>query len=341
MKQMQQKPQNHHNTEMCYDSKLEKIKGVIQAIHPDKPIKEGDCPICRGDKIVKVLMPDGKEHFDTCVCCKDDAVLQQILKTVERIRKLQKERETQKEISEKEEIQWTAIHPDYPIKEGQCPICRGEGFLRAFINGNEYLKECVCEERRIEMQRLKNSGLAEIIEKYNFDSFQTPEEWQKRLKQKALQFLEEKGKWFFVGGQVGCGKTHICTAICGEFIKRGISVRYIIWTNEIIKLKANKMDDEAYQKLISPLLTAPVLYIDDLFKTEKGKRPSESDIHTAFEIINYRYINSSLITIFSTEKTIDDLIEIDEAIGSRIHEKTKGYRNIILEEEKRNWRLKK
>ena len=348
---LQQNHKNNNNTEMCCDSScdsaLEKIKsmGIIKAIHPDKPIKDGDCPICRGDKIVKVLTPDGKEHFDSCVCCKDKVTIQRILRTIERIQKLQKENEMQekaKQAKQKpEEIQWTAFHPNRPIEEGQCPICGGEGMLRAFVNGYEYMKNCVCTERQVAMQRIKNSGLAEILEKSTFDSFQTPEEWQKRLKQKALQFLEEKGKWFFVGGQVGCGKTHICTAICAEFIKRGISVQYIIWVNEIVKLKANKMDDEAYQKLISPLLTAPVLYIDDLFKTEKGKRPSEADIRTAFEIINYRYVNSKLITIFSTEKTVDDLIEIDEAVGSRIHEKTKGYRNVILEEENRNWRLKK
>lgn len=316
--------------------------GIIKAIHPDKPIKEGDCPICRGDKIVKVLMPDGKEHFDSCVCCKDKVIIQQILKTVERIQKLQKENEVQQESSEKEteEVQWMAFHPNSPIKEGDCPICRGKGMLRAFIHGCEYMKNCVCTERQIAMEQLQKTGLSESIKKYTFDSFQTPEEWQKRLKQKALQFLEEKGKWFFAGGQVGCGKTHICTAICAEFINRGIPVRYVIWSNEIVKLKANKMEDEAYQRLINPLLTTPVLYIDDFFKTEKEKRPSEADIRTAFEIINYRYINRNLITIFSTEKTIDDLIEIDEAIGSRIHEKTEGYRNIILEKKERNWRLK-
>ena len=190
------------------------------------------------------------------------------------------------------------------------------------------------------MQRLKRSGIAESIETYTFESFQTPEEWQKILKQKALKFLDEKEKWFFVGGQVGCGKTHICTAILGEFLKKGKSARYIIWTNEIVKLKANKMDDIAYQNLINPLLTTEVLYIDDFFKTEKGKRPSEADIKTAFEIINYRYVNPSLITIISCEKTIDDLIEIDEAIGSRIHQKTKGYRNVIKQEKGRNWRLR-
>ena len=35
-----------------------------------------------------------------------------------------------------------------------------------------------------------------------------------------------------------------------------------------------------------------------------------------------------------------DIIDIDEAIGSRIHEKTKGYRNVILKDEGRNWRLR-
>lgn len=280
------------------------------------------------------LQQKTKSNSNTETCCEME-------KTAKCVQKILEDHPKNPSADKKaEEIQWTAIHPNYPIKEGECPICRGKGFLRAFINGNEYIKNCVCEERRIAMQRIKNSGLADIIEKRTFDNFQTPEEWQKRLKQKALQFLDEKGKWFFVGGQVGCGKTHLCTAICAEFIKKGISVRYVIWSNEIVKLKANKMEDEAYQRLINPLLITPVLYIDDFFKTEKEKRPSEADIRTAFEIINYRYINSDLITIFSTEKTIDDLIEIDEAIGSRIHEKTEGYRNIILEKKERNWRLK-
>ncbi len=280
---------------------------------------------------------ESKRHSNTEICCESE-----MEKISKRVQKMLEERQKNPPADKKaEEIQWMPIHPNSPIKEGDCPICRGKGFLRTFINGNEYIKNCVCEERQIAMQRIKNSGLADVMKQYTFDSFQTPEEWQKRFKEKALQFLAEKGKWFFAGGQVGCGKTHLCTAICAEFLKKGISVRYIIWSNEIVKLKANKMDDETYQRLINPLLTAPVLYIDDLFKTEKGKRPSEADIRTAFEIINYRYVNSNLITIFSTEKTIDDLIEIDEATGSRIHEKTKGYQLVIREEEGRNWRLKK
>ena len=315
----------------------------IQPIHPDKPIKEGDCPICRGDGIVKVF-ENGIQHYASCICNKHNEQLGKAVEIVERIRKRQKEYQEQREYEshtyDEKEIKYMPIHPDKAIKEGDCPICGGVGIVRAVINGVEYMRNCICIKKQIAIQQLKKSGIAESIEKYTFDKFQTPQEWQRRLKQKALNFLKEENKWFFVGGQVGCGKTHICTAILAEFLEKGMSVRYVIWTNEIVRLKANKMDDENYQRMISPLLTTKVLYIDDFFKTEQGKRPSEADIRTAFEIINYRYVNSGLITIFSTEKTVDDIIDIDEAIGSRIHEKTKGYRNVILKDEGRNWRLR-
>ncbi len=343
MERLQKQNKNHKNMETyskCVDFPDD---FPIQPIHPDKAIKEGDCPICRGDGIVKVF-ENGVQHYASCICNKHNEQLGKAVEIVERIRKRQKEYQKQRECelhtNDEKEIKYMPIHPDKEIKEGDCPICGGMGVVRAVINGVEYFDNCICTKKEIAMNQLKLSGIAESIEKYTFDKFQTPEEWQQKLKQKALHFLQQKNKWFFVGGQVGCGKTHICTAILAEFLKKGISVKYVIWTNEIVRLKANKMDDENYQRMINPLLTTQVLYIDDFFKTEKDKRPSEADIRTAFEIINYRYVNSNLITIFSTEKTVDDIIDIDEAIGSRIHEKTKGYRNVILKDEGRNWRLR-
>lgn len=344
MEQMKQQHQHNNNMEMCCNEKKEfdlPRNFPIQALHPDKPIKEGVCPICRGDRIVKVL-ENGTEHYTACVCVEHKEDLQKCIDIMERIQKMQRENKNSDDNqTETEKIQWKPFHPNAPIEKGICPICRGERQLMAFIDGNLYFKKCSCFEKEITMQQLKKTGIAESIEKYTFENFQTAEQWQQRLKQKALKFLEEKDKWFFVGGQVGCGKTHICTAILGEFINQGKSVKYILWANEIVKLKANKMDDENYQSLINPLLTTQILYIDDFFKTEKGKKPSEADIRTAFEIINYRYVNKGLITIISSEKTVDDLIAIDETIGSRIHEKAKDYINIIIWEEGRNWRLRK
>lgn len=226
--------------------------------------------------------------------------------------------------------------------DGTCPKCNGKGFIMEIINGYECLKYCDCKIQEINDQRIKKSGLSEVIKKYTFENFKTAEEWQKRLKASAVKFAENPSGWFYVGGQSGCGKTHICTAIVKALMDKGFESRYVIWPTEVLKLKANKNNDEEYSRLIEPLQSCKVLYIDDLFKLPSGSKsaPTQSDIVTAFEIINYRYNKrEKLITIISSEHSIDDLIYFDEALGSRIYELSKGTRNIIKCEAGRNYRL--
>jgi DNA replication protein DnaC len=76
-----------------------------------------------------------------------------------------------------------------------------------------------------------------------------------------------------------------------------------------------------------------MLLIDDLFKG----RITESDVNIVYEIVDYRYFKN-LPVIITTEKTIDQLIDIDEAIGSRLYEMSKNYL-ITLEGKKLNYRL--
>lgn len=89
---------------------------------------------------------------------------------------------------------------------------------------------------------------------------------------------------------------------------------------------------------MSDLKSVPVLYIDDLFKG--AERPTQGDLNIAFELLNHRYNNENLYTIISTEKLLDDLIRIDEAIGSRIAERSKGHRIQLNRDPARNWRTK-
>ena len=226
--------------------------------------------------------------------------------------------------------------------DGNCPICKGKGFVMKIENGYEYLGYCVCKIKEINNERIAKSGLSDIINKYTFENFETKEEWQKRFKASAIRFSQNPSGWFYAGGQSGCGKTHICTAITKSLMDKGFGSRYMIWPSEIIKLKANKNSDEEYQRLISTWQLCRVLYIDDFFKQPSGSNstPTQSDIMTAFEILNYRYNNrNKLITIISSEHSIDDLIYYDEALGSRIFEMSKGSINIIKNESKRNFRL--
>lgn len=239
-----------------------------------------------------------------------------------------------------------------------CPKCKNKGTVYR-VSGNEVIaRECDCMQIRRSVWNIEKSGLKGLLNECTFQNFIASETWQKTMKTKAEHFLSDHdGKWFYAGGQVGGGKTHICTAICGELLKQNKAVRYMLWRDESVRLKASVNDDEEYARLITPLKTAPALYVDDFLKTsdecdksgnpiigEDGntvkKKPTQADINVAFEILNYRYINPKLITIISSERSIDDLIACDEAVGSRIYQRTKDYCCYVTPAENRNYRLR-
>ena len=76
-----------------------------------------------------------------------------------------------------------------------------------------------------------------------------------------------------------------------------------------------------------------MLFVDDLFK---GKI-TNSDINIMFELINHRYFNN-LPMIVSSELSVGRLLDIDEALGSRLVEMTKG-RVVELRGKELNYRI--
>lgn len=226
------------------------------------------------------------------------------------------------------------------LKGYDCDKCRNKGVIYYEKNGYEYFRECECMKVRQSVSKIERSGLKSILGKYTFDNYETSEPFQQHIKAKASNFLlDSKGNWFYIGGQVGCGKTHICTAIVGEMLNQGRAARYMQWRDDIVKIKSNANTDE-YSKLVEPYKNSEVLYVDDLFKTEKGKSPTAADVNVAFEILNHRYINQELITIISSEKTIEEMLNIDEAVGSRIYEMSKKYCICINPDKNKNYRLR-
>lgn len=105
------------------------------------------------------------------------------------------------------------------------------------------------------------------------------------------------------------------------------------YRNAVTRIKQNIMDEEVYNRELNQYTSAQVLYIDDLLKG----RLTETDINIMYEIVNYRYMNNMPV-IISTEKSTDDLLAFDEAIGSRLIEMCRG--NIIqLQGRELNYRL--
>lgn len=229
------------------------------------------------------------------------------------------------------------------LTDYDCPLCLNRGdFLRIRDDNTEYSEPCKCMKTRLSIHRMKMSGLESIIKRCTFDSFKADSDWQKQMKDKALAYVEtglHDKAWFYVGGQAGCGKTHICTAICRKTLYDGMSVFYMPWMTESVKLKALVNDEEQYTQQLDRIKTVDVLYIDDFMKPIRDIQPSTADIKLAYDIINYRYINA-LPTLISSEKDIYELLDIDEATGSRIYERSKGYTIVIPKGEGKNYRLK-
>ncbi|MBQ7347772.1 MAG: hypothetical protein IJW55_07430 [Clostridia bacterium] len=91
---------------------------------------------------------------------------------------------------------------------------------------------------------------------------------------------------------------------------------------------------------MNELKSVKVLYIDDFLKVQRGQQPTPADINLAFEIINHRDVKN-LRTIISTERTIDDIISLDDAVGGRIYELAKGFGMSLAYDKSKNFGLRK
>ena len=227
------------------------------------------------------------------------------------------------------------------LKGIDCPKCKNKGYS-VIVQGNEQIQvTCKCMKARISLERIEISGLKTAIEELRFDNFITPEKWQESMLNTAKAYVENgEKKWLFFGGNSGSGKTHLCTAVCGELLKRGKVVRYMMWRDEGTRLKALVNESAEYTRMIGELKEIEVLYIDDFLKVQRGQQPTPADINLAFEILNYRYANK-LQTIISSEKTLDDILSLDDAVGGRIYELAKGFGMSIAYDKNKNFRLRK
>lgn len=228
-----------------------------------------------------------------------------------------------------------------------CPECRDSGWKVVDPVTNTVIR-CACVRAKEAEEQMRNSGLAEVLETYTFEKFDTDRTIQADLKALAHKYMDDlynvkdfpRHPWLFVCGNPGGGKSHICSAVCGELLKRRVAVKYAKWLEVSQKLKAS-VNDEDFDELISEYVNARVLYVDDLFKQRYTKEPvfTDSDIKIAFSILNERYTRNKP-TIISTEwELIDQLLPADEGLFSRVYERCKRHMITIERKPENNYRL--
>jgi DNA replication protein DnaC len=206
---------------------------------------------------------------------------------------------------------------------------------------------CECYEVEIANNRLAKSGVSESFRQKRINNFETKNKSEsiKKARNVAVDYIESfegirntRRNSILLTGQPGSGKTHLCMAITNKLLDDGCGVFYMPYREEmpVLKQAMCARDNEGnFVKAIKKFKDIAVLYIDDLFK---GKI-TESDKNIMFELINHRYLKQ-LPIIISTEYTTGELIDIDEAIGSRIVEMSRNFIVEIPRDKALNYRLR-
>ena len=234
-------------------------------------------------------------------------------------------------------------------QEYRCSECHDTGWIGfRDENGIRYERKCECRLAREAEEKLQASGLADALKEQTFDSFRTDNAMQKNIKRVASEYVvalferwdTPRRPWLYIGGNPGSGKTHICTAVCGDILRHNIGVKYMHWVTESKKLKFTR--DEEYEDLVDEYTNPTVLYIDDLLKQKYTENAvfTESDIRIAFSILDARY-QMNKPTIISTEwDLINQLLPADEGVFSRVYERSKEFTVRISRDQKYNFRMK-
>lgn len=210
--------------------------------------------------------------------------------------------------------------------EYDCPICEDRGYIfKQDENDYTVAVPCECLEKKQSIEKLKKSGLSDVFKTKTFKTFIATEKYQIEAKKKAIEYcnnFERNNASIILSGQPGAGKTHLGIAIMLKLLENNTGCVYREYTSMLIDLKQSCMDQTNYIKELEKYINPRVLFLDDFLKG----RPNDVDLKYIYKVINTRYLKEMPI-IISTEKSINEIINWDEAVGSRLIEMSQG--NVI------------
>lgn len=221
-----------------------------------------------------------------------------------------------------------------------CSTCKDRGFLMIHRPGSEPVaRQCRCMGLRAAQASMRRSGLSDAALGRGWESWKEVEPWQTKARETCQDFAERVlanpgfAGWLVISGRPGAGKTMLCSLTLREILLGGKSGKYLSWRDFSRTLKLNATNADAFRAEMDSVKNAKILYIDDFWK---GKVTS-ADVSLAFEILNAFYVAGKPL-ILSSEFSPEGILRADEALGSRLIERSRG--TFLDLTNAKNWRLR-
>jgi len=205
-----------------------------------------------------------------------------------------------------------------------CSTCDDTGWKPVEVGGVRRVVRCECWRGEQTRRLFDQARIPPRYRRCDFDNFQVyPNEKLVNAVAAVRRFAESFPggvKGLCLIGPHGIGKTHLAVAALRSALSRGCEGIFYEVTEllRLIRSTYNPLIKTAEMQILQPLLSVPLLVLDDVGKD----KPTEWVEETLTYIVNSRY-NDRLVTVFTSNYADDpDLDALDSLrvhVGSRMY----------------------
>jgi len=190
--------------------------------------------------------------------------------------------------------------------QAACPRCHESGYVLVPDGGGHKAQVCACRHLDQRIATFNKVGIPAAVATASFESFKIWSPDHSAGKAAAEDFAKKfrsdaPSKGFLFYGRPGGGKTHLLAATLRWLaLERGVACRYVEFMLLLSDIKAGFDSGRNQMEILKPLISVPVLAIDELGK-ERGTDWERSMLD---ELISRRF-NGGLATLFATNYFLD------------------------------------